>query len=97
MEQKIQLPSLWQINDEVSLTFPGNGLLKKGTVVKVAFTAYTEPLYDVDVPFQFYEGDYDPDDADIPRTGHVRIHGLKEWHLRNPESPVADRVSLPKN
>lgn len=94
MEEKLQLPSLWQINDEVSVTFPGNGLLKKGKVIKVAFTAYSEPLYDVEIPYNYYDHDYDP--GGVPQTSCARIHGLKEWHLRNPESPVADRVQLPK-
>lgn len=92
-----KLPSLWQIGDEVSLTFPSNGLLKRAKVIKVSFTAHSEPLYDLDVPFEFYQGDYDPESPDMPTTGHARIHGLKEWHLRNPELPVADRVPLPKN
>lgn len=90
------LPSLFQINDKVSLTFPGNGILKEGKVIKVAFTAHSEPLYDVEVPFEFYQGDYDPESSDIPSTGHARIHGLKEWHLRNPEPGfgVADRIPI---
>lgn len=50
------LPSLWQVGDEVSLTFPGNGILKRGKVIKVAFTAHTEPLYDVEVPYQYFAG-----------------------------------------
>lgn len=85
-----RLPSLFQINDNVSLTFPDNGILKKGTVIKVAFTAHSEPLYDVEVPFSFYSDD----DLDTPHTGSARIHGLKEWHLRNPESPISDRVPI---
>lgn len=90
-----KLPSLWQVDDEVSLTFPGNGLLKRCRIIKVAFTAHSEPVYDVDIPFNFYEGDI-PDDGipEIPSTGHARIHGLKEWHLRNPEDGVADRIPL---
>lgn len=91
------LPSLYQINDLVSVTFPGNGLIKQAKVIKVAFTEYSEPLYDVSVSFNYYNGDYDPDSSEIPSTGHARMHGLKEWHLRNPEMPVADRVPLPKN
>lgn len=93
-ERRNPLPSLWQIGDSVSLTFPGNGLLGEAKVIKIAFTAHTEPLYDVEVPFQFYQGEYDPESPDIPSIGHVRLHGLKEWHLRNPEKPVADRYPL---
>lgn len=97
------LPSFWQLGDKVSLTFPGNGLIKEARVIKVAFIqnhdlSYdADPLYDVDVPYQFYNGDYDPEGPDMSSTGHVRLHGLKEWHLRNPEMPVADRYPLPKN
>jgi hypothetical protein len=87
-----RLPSLWQLGDYVSATFPRTGLLKKCKVIKVAFTEHSEPLYDIDVPFEYYQGDYDPDNPDMPTVGHVRIHGLKEWHLRNPEEPVADRM-----
>ena len=92
-----RLPSLWQLGDYVSATFPGTGLLKKCKVIKVAFTEHSEPLYDIEVPYQFYMGDCDPDSSDIPTTGHARIYGLKEWHLRNPEEPVADRHPLPRN
>jgi hypothetical protein len=92
-----KLPSLWQVNDEVSVTFPGNGLLKRCKVIKVAFTAHSQPLYDVEVPFNYYVGEI-PDDGipETPNTGNARIHGLKEWHLRNPENPVADRIPLPQ-
>lgn len=96
-ERRNPLPALWQLGDYVSATFPGTGLLKNCKVIKVAFTEHSEPLYDLEVPFLFYAGDYDPDSPDTPSTGHVRIHGLKEWHLRNPELPVADLVPLPKN
>lgn len=92
-----RLPSLWQLGDYVSATFPGTGLLKKCKVIKIAFTEHSEPLYDIEVPFQYYQGSYDPDNPDMPTTGSARIHGLKEWHLRNPEESVADRVPLPSN
>jgi len=94
--RKESLPSLWQLGDYVSLTFPDNGILKQAKVIKVAFTEHSEPLYDVEVPFKFYQGDYDPESPDMPTTGHVRLHGLKEWHLRNPEHPIADRMPLAK-
>ena len=95
--QIVQLPSLWQLGDYVSVTFPDNGLLKQAKVIKVAFTEHSEPLYDVEVSYKYYQGAYDPDNADMPTTGTARLHGLKQWHLRNPEMPVADRVPLPKN
>lgn len=86
-----KLPSLFQINDYVSVTFPGTGLLKWCKVIKIAFTEHTEPLYDIEVPFRFYAGEFPEDDIPvIPNIGHARIHGLKEWHLRNPEAPIAD-------
>lgn len=95
--EKVQLPSLWQLGDYVSVTFPSNGLLKQAKVIKVAFTEHSEPLYDVEVQYQYYLGSYDPDNQDAPTTATARLHGLKEWHLRNPELQVADRVPLPTN
>lgn len=93
-----KLPSLWQNGDSVSLTFPGNGLLKKCRVIKVAFTSHSEPLYDVEIPYNYFNGEIPGDGIpETPNTGYARIHGLKEWHLRNPEMPVADRVPLPQN
>lgn len=93
-----KLPSLWQLGDFVSATFPGQGILKKCKVIKVAFTEHSEPLYDLEIPYNFYDGAYQKSDIpETPNTGHARIHGLKEWHLRNPEMPVADRDPLPKN
>lgn len=89
------LPSKWQIGDFVSLHFPGNGILKKCKVVKVSFTYQDEPLYDLEVPYDFYLGEYDGGNQE-PNTGHARLHGLKEWHLRNPENSVADRYPLPQ-
>jgi hypothetical protein len=91
-ERRNPLPSLWQLGDYVSATFPGTGLLKKCKVIKVAFTEHTEPLYDIEVPYQYYEGSYDPDNPDMPTSGCVRVHGLKEWHLRNPDDSIADRI-----
>lgn len=92
-----KLPSLFQRGDYVSVTFPGTGLLKRCKVLKVSFAIpkkeeIEEPFYDVEVPYNYYDGT----DAD-PVMGYARIHGLKEWHLRNPEMPVADREPLPKN
>ena len=84
-ERQNRLPSLWQLGDYVSVTFPRTGLLKKCKIIKIAFTEHSEPLYDVEVPYQYYEGIYDPESSDIPTTGSARIHGLKEWHLRVPD------------
>lgn len=92
-----RLPSLWQLGEYVSATFPGSGILKKCKVIKIAFTEHSEPLYDIEIPFNFYDGAYqDSDMPETPNTGHARIHGLKEWHLRNPDLPVADQIPLPK-
>lgn len=72
MERKFE--SLWSNGDEVSLTFPGNGVINRAKVIKVSFSENSyEPMYDVDVPFLM--------DGVIV---HGRLHGLKEWHLRNP-------------
>lgn len=95
-EQPKKLPSLWQLGDYVSATFPGNGLLKRCKVIKIAFTEHSEPLYDIEVPFEHYQGNYVHDDVpETPSISCARIHGLKEWHLRNPENPVASRMPLP--
>lgn len=73
-----QFESLWTIGDKVSVTFPDNGLIKNAQVKKVSFDA-NNTLYDVEVPFSYYE------DQDMLKTGYARLHGIKEWHLRNPE------------
>lgn len=75
--------SLWTIGDQVSITFPGNGLLKNATVIKVAFDNLNT-LYDVEVPYNYYSFE------NIEMRGIARLHGLKEWHLRDPESPISD-------
>jgi hypothetical protein len=97
--ERPKLPSLYQLGDFVQLQFPGNGLLKKAEIVKVSFTRHSEPVYDVAVPYEFYSGELDPDGPEMAsvQTGYARIHGLAEWHLRNPEMPVADRYPLPIN
>jgi len=93
-----KLPSLFQLGDFVSAQFPGTGILNRCKVIKVAFTEHTEPLYDIEVPYRFYGGEeYDNTVPEQPNTGYARIHGLKEWHLRNPQTPVADRLPLPEN
>lgn len=76
--------SLFTIGDKVSVTFPGNGLLKNATVIKVSFD-YANNFYDVEVPYDYYE-----EGGVVLVKGTARIHGLKEWHLRNPEWTVAD-------
>lgn len=93
--EKQKLPSLFQIDDVVSVNFPGTGSLSPCKVIKVAFTGYGDPLYDVEVPFKYYE-DQDGLDPDTPRTSFARIHGLKEWHLRIPLEPIADVVPDPR-
>lgn len=70
------LPSLWQIGDEVILQFPGSGELDNAKVVKVSFDK-NNILYDVEVPYHFYN-----DNNPLGTTGFARLHGLKEWHLR---------------
>lgn len=70
--------SLWALGDYVSIQFPGNGIINKCKVIKVAFSNSKEPLYDVDVPFKMVgEDDYDG-------VVHTRLHGIREWHLRIP-------------
>lgn len=64
--------SLWKLNDYVSVQFPGNGTIQHGKVIKVSFTNSYEPLYDVEVPCTM-DG----------VTVHARLHGIKEWYLRN--------------
>lgn len=70
--------SLWALNDYVSIQFPGNGIINKCKVIKVAFTG-NEPLYDVDVPFKMIS-----DDGTYSEIIHARLHGIREWHLRVP-------------
>jgi hypothetical protein len=73
-----KLPSLWQIDDQVSLTFPGTGILSPCKVTKVSFNK-SDVLYDVEVPFRHFDDAYP-----LGTTGYARLHGLKEWHLRIP-------------
>lgn len=75
--------SLFTVGDKVSLTFPGNGLLKNATVIKVSFD-YANNFYDVEVPYDYYENEV----AEKTVKGTARIHGLKEWHLRQAAEPM---------
>lgn len=79
-----KLPSLWQIGDDVLLQFPGSGELDNAKVVKVAFIK-NDTLYDVEVPYHHYN-----DENPLGTTGFARLHGLKEWHLRQRRNPLSD-------
>lgn len=70
--------SLWTLGDYVSVTFPGNGIINRCKVIKVAFNG-NEPLYDVDIPFKMTS-----DDGTYTEIIHARLHGIREWHLRIP-------------
>lgn len=69
---KTNLPSAWQINQNVQVVFPGNSKLQ-GKIVKVAFNSFGDTLYDVSVPFVHT--------GDGQKEGHFRIHGVGEWFL----------------
>lgn len=69
--------SLWKIGDEVSINFPGAGTISPAFISKVSFDEENN-FYDVKIPFTQVEED------GSKTTGVARIHGLKEWHLRNP-------------
>ncbi len=71
-----QLPSLWQIGDEVLLQFPGSGELDNAKVTKVSFVK-NDILYDVEVPYRCFT-----EEASLGTTKFARLHGLNEWHLR---------------
>lgn len=80
-KQLFELPSGWQLKDKVQVVFPGNGTLQ-GTVVKVAFTEHSEPLYDVEIPFEHYDYEGEPGlNSSMPEKGFFRIHGLRQWFL----------------
>ncbi len=71
----------WQNGDKVQIVFPGNGKLQ-GKIIKVAFPRRGEPLYDVEIPFEHWDYDGEPDPkATEPKTGFFRIHGLRQWFL----------------
>lgn len=78
-DQRKHLPSLWQIGDAVSVTFPGAGLIKVANVIKVAFDK-ENAFYDVEIAYRYFDSE-----DEYPKFGHARIHGLKEWHLRLPD------------
>lgn len=84
-----KLPSAFQRGDTVNVLFPDNALLKDCTVIKVSFPLKGEPLYDVQVPFRYYLECAGKESV----KGYARIHSLKEWHLRNPESGIADIIT----
>ena len=80
MSKYKNLPSEWQLEDNVQVVFPGNGKLW-GRVVKVAFAEHGEPLYDVEVPFDHHDYDCEPAPGAPMLKGAFRIHGLRQWFL----------------
>ena len=75
MEQKITLPSSWQLGDRVQVVFPGNGKLQ-GKIIQVSFTEYGETRYNVEIPF-----DHTDEKDGKPSTGYFRIHGVDQYFL----------------
>lgn len=78
MENK-NLPSLFQLGDNVSVIFPGSGTLNPVRVIKISFTEKGDPLYDLEVAYHFYT-----EEDVLGKTGFARIHSIAEWHLRLP-------------
>lgn len=72
-----QLPSSWQLDDNVQVIFPGNGKLQ-GKIIKVSFPRHGEVLYDIEIPYNTNEGDFEPEAG---KRGHFRIHGVDQWFL----------------
>jgi hypothetical protein len=71
----MQLPSSWQLDDNVQVVFPGNGKLQ-GRIIKVAFDGGREAMYDVEIPFNNAGEEHE-----IGRKGFFRLHGVNQYFL----------------
>lgn len=82
--------SQFNIGDKVNVLFPNNGILKDCRVAKVSFSNGATPRYDLDVPFD-YVPNFNMEDTQLV-SGTARIHSIKEWHLRDPQDAISDRL-----